>query len=146
MSNRTCLRIYRADNQDHNQLSYYVGDSLRRLWVRRATYTSEEWVCAIEPPLAVPDDQASIPEHQVNNPADKPDHFQGPLTEYYRNHPSLQQLSDELNLAISPLPPTINLNNIPQQFWRDSSRLRDHFPIPRKPLKSQNDAFDVSGY
>jgi len=142
----TRLRTHTADNQDHNQLSYHVGDSLRRLWVRRATYTSGEWVCRIHPPIAATDHQAIISEHQVNSPADKLDHFPGPLTEYCRNHPSSQHLSDESNLAIGPLPPTTNLNNIPQQLWRDTSRLRDHFPIPRKPLKSQNDAFDVSGY
>ena len=147
MSNRTCLRIYRADNQDHNQLSYHVGDSLRRLWVRRTSYTSDEWVCPINPPVATADGKTIIPEYQTASAADQAEqHMPSPLINYCRAHPTLQDPSDDPNLAVVRLPPFIDLNTLPRHYWPDGSRIRDHLSTPRRPLKSQKNAFGASGH
>lgn len=145
MSYFTCLCIYRANQKDHHRLTYHVGDSLRRLWVKRATYTSEEWVCPIHPPRHSADGQTITPEHQSVSTKDEANHSTSPLIDYCRNHPTLQHLSDEVNLAISPLPPCVDLNNLPRQYWPDTSSRLPH-SISRKPLKSQNDEFHAAGF
>ena len=96
--------------------------------------------------MPVADDQAIIPEHKVVSPTDKTNHFSSPLIDHCRNHPPLQYLSDESSLTIGPLPPFFDLNDLPRQFWPDTYKISDRFSIPRKPLKSQNDDFNVSGY
>jgi hypothetical protein len=146
MSPITRLHVSRANQKDHHRLSYHVGDSLRRLWVKRATYTSAEWVCPFHPPRAVADAQTIIPEHQIVSIKDEANHSTSPLIDYCRNHPTLQHLSDKVNLAISPLPPCVDLNNLPQRYWPDTSPIRIPRPISRKPLKSQNDEFHAAGY
>jgi hypothetical protein len=137
---------YKLTMQDHHRLSYHVGDSLRRLWVKRATYTSAEWVCPYHPPRADADAQTIIPEHQLVSATDKAKQSTSPLIEYCRNHPSLRHITDEANLAISPLPPCIDLSNLPRQYWPSTSPIRIPHSISRKPLKSQNDEFHAAGY
>jgi len=97
-------------------------------------------------PMAVADDQAITPEHKVVSPTDKTNHVSSPLIDYCRSQPALQHLSDESSVTIGPLPPFFDLNDLPRQFWPGTCKSSDPFSIPRKPLKSQNDAFDVSGY
>jgi hypothetical protein len=146
MSLVTWSCTFQADKKDHRRLSYHVGDSMRRLWVKRATYTSEEWVCPFRLSLPVADIQTIIPEHKLVSATDEANHFSSPLIDLCRNHPTLLNLSDVPNLAASPLPPTIDLYNLPQQYWPNPS----HTPQPpwtsRKPLKSQDHVFDASGF
>jgi hypothetical protein len=78
---------YKLTLQDHHRLSYHVEDSLRRLWVKRATYTSEEWVCPFHQPIADADAQTIIPEHRMVSATEKADHSTSPLIDYCRNHP-----------------------------------------------------------
>jgi hypothetical protein len=137
---------YKLTLQDHHQLSYHVGDSLRRLWVKRATYTSEEWVCPFHPPRAVADAQAIIPEHRMVSTKDEANHSTSPLIDYCRHHTTLQHLFDEPNLAVSSLPSFIDLNDLPRQYWPSTSPIRMPHSISRKPLKSQNDEFHAAGY
>ena len=145
MSSSTCLCIYKADQKDHHRLSYHVGGSLRRLWVKRATYTSEEWVRPFHPPRHGADCQTIIPEHQVVSTKDETNHCTSPLIDHCRYNPTLQYLSDEENLAISPVPPTVDLDRLPRKYWPNPSSRLPH-STPRKPLKSQNDEFHAAGF
>jgi len=145
MSFSTCLCIYRANQKDHHRLSYHVGGSLRRLWVKRAIYTSEELVRPFHPPRHSADDQTIIPEYRMVSIQDEGNHFTSPLIDYCRNDPTLRHLSDDVNLAISPVPPTIDLNSLPRKYWPNPSCRLPH-SISRKPLKSQNDEFHAAGF
>lgn len=139
------LDLFELKLKDHTRLTYYVGNSPRRLWVKRATYTSSEWVSSLRLRSMGADLKTIIPEHKLLDLKSGADRLPNAFSVYCQKHPDLQYLSDEDNLPISPLPPFVHLANLPSEHWPNIPSTR-RSRVNRQPLKSQIETFQASGY